>query len=275
MKRTIYKNFIVDTDNLGRLYIYNLDSPYSEDSDRKLIRGTTLEEAKEAVNQELEMIKRHKQSQTTSRRVWSVDLIKLDHDGRYDSTIQSDEFDNYNDAKKRYDYYDSRNVAVELNSYTAIYNVDDELIDIHDFGGLAENYITKNWQNISSYEDAKNWLEWNNVNDLALMDGFLDDAKNSAVRKAVHDHFNEVIIRNAEITVLDSYYVEDSYGHQQLVEIRYNGKTEYLVGWQGREAAEYHLTNQNWSYAYNVYDNLDDAAEEFDMHREIYDEWHK
>lgn len=190
MKRTTYKNFVVDTDNLGRLYIYNLDSPYSEDSDRKLIRGTTLQDAKDAIDQELEMIKRHKQSQTTSRRVWSVDLIKLDHAGRYDSTIQSDEFDNYEEAKKRYDLY-SRNEAVELNTYIGIYNVDSELVETHDFEGLAENYIPKNWQNIESYEKAREYLELNNI-DIDQTDEYLSKSKNSAVRKAVHDYFNNL-----------------------------------------------------------------------------------
>ena len=37
MKRTIYKGYVIDTDNLGRPYIYNTESPYSEDSDRVLI----------------------------------------------------------------------------------------------------------------------------------------------------------------------------------------------------------------------------------------------
>lgn len=32
MKRTIYRDYVVDTDNLGRQYIYNAKSPYSEDS---------------------------------------------------------------------------------------------------------------------------------------------------------------------------------------------------------------------------------------------------
>ncbi len=37
MKRTIYRDYVVDTDNLGRQYIYNAKSPYSEDSDRLVI----------------------------------------------------------------------------------------------------------------------------------------------------------------------------------------------------------------------------------------------
>ena len=37
MKRQKYHGYIIDTDNLGRPYIYNTDSPYSEDSDRILV----------------------------------------------------------------------------------------------------------------------------------------------------------------------------------------------------------------------------------------------
>jgi hypothetical protein len=36
-KRHTYKGYIIDRDNLGRLYIYNTKSPYSEDSDKKYI----------------------------------------------------------------------------------------------------------------------------------------------------------------------------------------------------------------------------------------------
>lgn len=38
MKRTVYKGYVIDVDDLGRPYIYNTASPYSEDSDRILIR---------------------------------------------------------------------------------------------------------------------------------------------------------------------------------------------------------------------------------------------
>lgn len=41
MKRTSYKGYVIDTDNLGRQYIYNTNSPFSEDSD-KIILGTNL-----------------------------------------------------------------------------------------------------------------------------------------------------------------------------------------------------------------------------------------
>ena len=34
MKRHIYKGYVIDTDQLGRPYIYNTVSPYAEDSDR-------------------------------------------------------------------------------------------------------------------------------------------------------------------------------------------------------------------------------------------------
>lgn len=53
MKRTKYKGFIIDTDNLGRPYIYNTASPYSEDNDHKLINACTIGEAKEIVDHEV------------------------------------------------------------------------------------------------------------------------------------------------------------------------------------------------------------------------------
>jgi hypothetical protein len=39
IKRHLYKGYIIDYDNLGRLYIYNTSSPMSEDSDRLLVTG--------------------------------------------------------------------------------------------------------------------------------------------------------------------------------------------------------------------------------------------
>ena len=59
MRRTIYKGYIIDQDNLGRAYIYNAASPYSEDSDKKLVtdfygkspkRMTDLQAAKMAID---------------------------------------------------------------------------------------------------------------------------------------------------------------------------------------------------------------------------------
>lgn len=49
MKRTIYKGFAIDKDDLGRLYIYNTRSPYSEGSDRNYNCGNTVKEAKETI----------------------------------------------------------------------------------------------------------------------------------------------------------------------------------------------------------------------------------
>lgn len=37
MKTTTYKGYVIDTDNLGRVYIYNQKSPYSEDADKKIL----------------------------------------------------------------------------------------------------------------------------------------------------------------------------------------------------------------------------------------------
>jgi len=59
MKRTIYKGYVIDQDDLGRTYIYNTASQYSEDSDRKLVadyhgksqmRMTDLQAAKMAID---------------------------------------------------------------------------------------------------------------------------------------------------------------------------------------------------------------------------------
>ena len=50
MKRTTYKGFVIDRDNLGRLYIYNTKSPYSEDSDRNYNCGNSIKSAKEKIN---------------------------------------------------------------------------------------------------------------------------------------------------------------------------------------------------------------------------------
>lgn len=37
MKRTNYKGYIIDVDDLGRPYIYNTASPYAEDADKILV----------------------------------------------------------------------------------------------------------------------------------------------------------------------------------------------------------------------------------------------
>lgn len=53
MKRTKYKGYIIDTDNLGRPYIYNTSSPYSEDADHILIYidpTRQLDQAKAIIN---------------------------------------------------------------------------------------------------------------------------------------------------------------------------------------------------------------------------------
>ena len=51
MKRTIYKGYVIDTDDLGRPYIYNTDSPCSEDSDHILIFGAgTISDAKTIID---------------------------------------------------------------------------------------------------------------------------------------------------------------------------------------------------------------------------------
>lgn len=37
MKRQEFYGYVIDKDNLGRIYIYDTRSPYSEDSDREII----------------------------------------------------------------------------------------------------------------------------------------------------------------------------------------------------------------------------------------------
>jgi len=55
MKRTIYKNYVIDTDNLGRQYIYNTASPVSEDSDKKVIGvGLKLKDIKSVIDKAID-----------------------------------------------------------------------------------------------------------------------------------------------------------------------------------------------------------------------------
>lgn len=50
MKRHMYKGYVIDTDNLGRVYIYNTASPYSEDSDKIILGYVTFSEALDTVD---------------------------------------------------------------------------------------------------------------------------------------------------------------------------------------------------------------------------------
>lgn len=54
MKRTLYKAYIIDADNLNRAYIYNTESPYSEASDRIYVRAFDLYDCKRIVDLRLE-----------------------------------------------------------------------------------------------------------------------------------------------------------------------------------------------------------------------------
>ena len=68
MKRTIYRDHIIDYDNLGRLYIHNRKSPYSEESDKKYVqdwytdkpdkRLTDLQAAKQLIDEEIDLKER-------------------------------------------------------------------------------------------------------------------------------------------------------------------------------------------------------------------------
>jgi hypothetical protein len=48
--RRKYKGYIIDKDDLGRVYIYNTKSPYTEDCDRIIIHDGTIKAAKEEIN---------------------------------------------------------------------------------------------------------------------------------------------------------------------------------------------------------------------------------
>ena len=50
MARQKYHGYIIDRDDLGRLYIYCMSSPYSEDSDRNYNCGNSIKEAKETID---------------------------------------------------------------------------------------------------------------------------------------------------------------------------------------------------------------------------------
>ena len=50
MARQKYHGYIIDRDDLGRLYIYCMSSPYSEDSDRNYNCGSSIKEAKETID---------------------------------------------------------------------------------------------------------------------------------------------------------------------------------------------------------------------------------
>ena len=51
---TKYKGYIIDRDDLGRLYIYNTSSPYSEENDRILISAKSIAEAKKIISARIE-----------------------------------------------------------------------------------------------------------------------------------------------------------------------------------------------------------------------------
>lgn len=61
MKRTEYRGYIIDTDDLGRPYIYNTASPYSEESDHVLVNARTIKEAKAIVDTEIERVEMERQ----------------------------------------------------------------------------------------------------------------------------------------------------------------------------------------------------------------------
>lgn len=50
IKREEYRGYIIDQDNLGRAYIYNILSPYYEDNDHILVRASTNQKCREIID---------------------------------------------------------------------------------------------------------------------------------------------------------------------------------------------------------------------------------
>ena len=65
MKRTTYKGYVIDTDDLGRPYIYNTASPYSEDSDHILVDADSVMGAKRIIDARID-------SGHDIRRAWDL-----------------------------------------------------------------------------------------------------------------------------------------------------------------------------------------------------------
>lgn len=62
MKRTEYNGYVIDTDSLGRPYIYNTASPYSEDSDHILVYADGMDQIKAIIDARIQYgadIRRH------------------------------------------------------------------------------------------------------------------------------------------------------------------------------------------------------------------------
>lgn len=53
MKRTTYKGIVIDTDDLGRVYIYDPRSSYSEENDHILTYTSSLKDTKQFIDQKL------------------------------------------------------------------------------------------------------------------------------------------------------------------------------------------------------------------------------
>lgn len=54
IKREEYRGYIIAQDNLGRAWIYNTESPYSEEIDMIRVRANTNKECREIVDIRLE-----------------------------------------------------------------------------------------------------------------------------------------------------------------------------------------------------------------------------
>ena len=92
MKRTTYKGYIIDQDDLGRTYTYNTASQYSEDSDKKLVtdfydksqkRLTDLQAAKLAIDTDIDqrlregIVRQVGQNLKAARQAASMSQVEL------------------------------------------------------------------------------------------------------------------------------------------------------------------------------------------------------
>ena len=63
--RHFYRGWVIDHDNLGRPYVYNTASPYSEDSDHTLVPASwKLQEICEYIDEHIEWLEKLKRQFT-------------------------------------------------------------------------------------------------------------------------------------------------------------------------------------------------------------------
>ena len=72
MARNKYHGYIIDRDDLGRLYIYCLSSHYSEEADRNYNCGNTIKEAKETIDKLLSKKEDSQMPTLTEQEVYEI-----------------------------------------------------------------------------------------------------------------------------------------------------------------------------------------------------------